>query len=811
MQTLVKDFRYGLRLLAKSPAFSAVAVLTLALGIGANTAIFTVIDAVLLHPLPYPGAGRIVHVTRRLDGTISVPLFDYWQLNSTGLEDLTAIQAMGSNLSDGRATPELIEGMKVSRDYFELFGASLVLGRTFSAQEDEPGGAGVAVISYGLWQTRYGGNPTILGKAVMIGGTPYTIIGVLSPGFRSYPSADVWMPLQADPNSTNQAHILTVAARLPPNMTLARANATMGAIGKRYVKTHPLTLGGDDDLHVVPMQQALTGEVRAALLTLWGTVVLVLLMACANVASLLLAKAAARQKEIAVRSALGAPRGRMVRQLLTESLILAVAGAFFGLVIGAWGVRALLALEPSALPRTQDIASVPALDPNVAAFAILLAFATAILFGLLPAMRLSRVEPVKAFNETGGRASFGVKQRRAHSAFVTAQLAIAVVLLCGATLLMRSFVAMHSVTLGFDPHNVLTTEVSLAGTEYSKSVNVDRLGRQVVSHVEDIPGVDSAVLASALPLRGHQDMIFDIADRPGAGTRKFLGDVQWRIVSPEYFRVLRIPLLSGRLLTEQEPGRTAVISETMARKYWPRSSPVGQAFVIGPGLGSLSEGRVEIVGVVGDVREALDRGPLGVIYQTPVQIPDAAMALVNGLSLYAVIIRTKQGFAPMSVGRMVENDLETREGLAATKLRTMEQVGIDSTARQNFAVVLFSVFAGIALLLAVVGIYGVVSYLVGQRTREIGIRMALGAQPGSILRNVLGQGGKMALAGVAVGFGASFGLTRFLSSMLFGVKAIDPLSFVIVLAVLLGIALLACWIPARRATRIDPMVALRHE
>jgi putative ABC transport system permease protein len=813
LDTLLQDVRFGIRVLRKNPGFTAVAVLTLALGIGANTAIFTVIEAVLLHPLPYPGADRIVQVTRHdAHGTISVPMFDYFEQNGTGLEDLTAIlSGIGSNLADGRGTPALVEGIRVSRNYFRLFGASLILGRIFSAQEDQPGGPGVVVISYGLWQSRYGGDPSILDKAVMIGGSPYAIIGVLSPSFRSYPAADIWMPLQANPNSTNQAHILTVAARLPTNTTSAESNATMRAIGERYVDTHPLTLGGDDDLRVIPVQQALTGDVRTPLFTLVGAVALVLLMACANVAGLLLARATTRQKEIAIRAALGAGRGRMLRQLLTESLILAVAGASLGLVIGPRGVRVLVALEPNALPRTQDIASIPALNAWVTAFAALLAFVTTVLFGLFPAMRLSHTDLANVFNESSGRASIGLRQRNAHSAFVGAQLAIAVVLLCGATLLMRSFVVMHEVNLGFDPHNVLTMEVSLAGAEYSKSSNVDQLARRIVNCIEGIPGVDSAALASALPLRGQQDMIFDIPNRPGAGGRKFLGDVQWRIVSPDYFRVLRIPLLSGRLLTAQEPGRTAVISETMARQYWPHDNPVGQAIVVGPGLGSLSEGRVEIVGVVGDVREGLDRGPWSVIYQTPLQIPDSAMALVNRLSREAVIIRTKASISPMRVGWTAERDLETREGLAATKLRTMKQLGMDSTARQNFTLILFSVFAAIAMLLAAVGIYGVVSYLVNQRTHEIGIRMALGAQPGDILGDVLWQGGKMALAGIGLGVAASFGLTRLMKSLLFGVSADDPLTLAAVVSALLCVALLACWIPARRAMRVDPMAALRHE
>jgi predicted permease len=811
-EAFVQDIRFGLRILCKAPGFTAAAVLLLALGIGANTAIFTNIDAVLLHPLPYPGADRIVEITRHVNGSFNVPMFIYWEQNDTGLEDLTAIQAgIGSNFVYRKDKPELVEGMKVSRNYFRLFGASLILGRTFSAQEDQPGGRAVVVISYGLWQRALSRDPATLDKVVTIGGAPYTIIGVLSPGFRSYPPSDIWMPLQADPNSTNQAHYLMVAGRLPAGTAMAQSSARMRAIGKAYVIGHGLTLGGDDDLQVTPMREALTGDVRMALLTLQGAVGLVLLMVCANIASLLLARADARQKEIAVRAAMGAGRGRMLRQLLTESLLLACAGGLLGLAVGSWGVRALLALEAGALPRAQDIAPIPALDPWVAGFAALLALATAVLFGLWPAARLSRPDLAWAFKESGGQAGMGIRHRRAHSVFVAGQVAVAVVLLCGAVLLMRSFVAMHEVSLGFDPSNVLTAETSLAGAEYSNSANVDGLARRTVSEIEAMPGVESAALASTLPLRGTQDMIFDIPDRPGAGTHKFLGDVQWRIVSPDYFRVLRIPLLSGRLLSEREPGRTALISEFMARKYWPGADPVGQTMVIGPGLGALSEGLVQIVGVVGDVRERLDGSSWSVIYQTPIQIPDAAMALVNGLSREAVIVRTRPGVPPMSIGPTVRTKLEVSEGLAATKLRTMDQVAMDSTARQNFTLLLFGVFAGIALLLAAIGTFAVVSYLVGQRRHEIGIRIALGAARSHIMRDVLGQSARMALPGIGFGFAAALGLTRLLRSMLFGVSARDPLTFGVVVAVLVAVALLASAIPARKALRVDPMVTLRHE
>jgi predicted permease len=800
-------------MLRKSPGFAAVAILTLALGIGANAAIFTVVDTVLLRSLPYPDSDRIVNISRATSGTFSIPMFAFWQENNPGMENLTAEDdgSASMNLVDS-GQPELVKARKVSVDYFRLFGASLIAGRSFNAQEDQPGGQQVAVVSYGLWQGRLGGDPSILGKTIALGGTPYVVIGIVSPKFVPYPATDVWIPLQADSNSTNQAHTLRVFGRLPSGVTLSQANAWMTAIGHRYVQTHPMQLGGDDILRVIPMQQQLTGEVRSALLILLGAVGLVLLLACANIANLLLSRATGRQKEIAVRAALGAGRSRLVRQLLSESLSLALLGGILGLALAWAGVRGLLVLAPSNLPRAHEMASVTELNPSVTGFTVLLVLLTAVLFGFFPALQLSRTDLVVSLRESGGRTGSGPRNKRARSVLVAAQVAIAVILLCGATLLMRSFAAMHSIGVGFDPHNLLTTEVSLAGRGYAKSAEVDELARQIVTRVERIPGVDSAAVASALPLQGQQDMIFDIPGRPLPPGDKFTGDIQWRIVSPHYFSALRIPLLSGRLLRDAEPAPEVVISETMARKYWPRADPVGQQIVIGPGLGSaFEEPSVEIVGVVGDVRERLDRGPWPVIYETPTHIRDGAMALVSGLTREAIIVRTREGLSPLSIGREMQRALQTDEGLAAANVRTMEQVGMDSTARQNFNLLLLGLFAVIALLLAMVGVYGVMSYSVEQQTREIGIRVALGATPRHILGSTLLDALRISAVGLAVGICASFWLTRLLSQQLFGVKPSDPLTFISVPVSLLIVAIAAAWIPARRAMRVDPMMALRYE
>jgi len=811
LDTALQDVRYGLRILRKSPGFTAVAVLTLALGIGANTAVFTVVNTVLLHPLPYPHSDRIVNISRPSAGT-AIPMFKYWEQNNPGFEDLSAYQGgIGMNLESG-SRPELLQVTKASSNYFRLFGAIPILGRTFSEKEDQPGGPSVLVMSYGLWQRRFGGDPSAVGKTISLGSAPYTLIGVLAPGFKPLVPCDAWLPLQADPNSTNQAHILTVSGRLPENATILQATARMAVIGRRYVQTHPQQLGYDEDIRVTALQQNLTRDVRSPLLVLLGAVALVLLIACVNVANLLLARATGRQKEIAIRAAVGAGRGRIARQLLAECLLLAFCGGGLGLALGSWGVHGLLLVAPQNLPRIQEMKATPALDPWVAGFTFVLALVTGVAFGALPAVQLSRTAPGLWLQESGGSAGGGLRHNRTRSALTAAEVAIAVSLLCAAMLLIRSFAAMHSVNLGFDPHNVLTMEFSLAGTGYAKSSEVDRLARQFVERAERIPGVESAAMANSLPLWGRQDMIFDIPGRSPLAGFKFTGDVQWRFVSAHYFDALRIPLISGRLLREQEPGKTVVINLAMAQKYWPNMNPVGQTIILGGGLGpEFEEGPTEIVGVVGDVRERLDADSPPTMYQTPAQIPNAAMVLINGLQSDAVIVRTHPGVAPMSVSERAEEALIAEGKLSATRIRTMGDAELNSTQPQNFNLLLMSLFAASALVLAAVGIYGVMSYSVEQRTREIGVRAALGATHKDILALVLLQSLRTSLTGVAFGVIGSFGLARLISAQLFGIKPTDALTFVTVPAILLTVALFAAYLPARRAMKVDPMAALRYE
>jgi predicted permease len=777
-------------------------VAALAIGIAANTAIFTVVNAVILRPLPFPDSDRLVNLGRRggLGGSVSVPMFTFWERQNPGLDNIAAWMS-GTNLNlNGGNDAEVVAAMRASRNYFPLFGARPILGRTFTEEEDRPGGPLVAVMSYALWQRRFGGDPSILRQTLRLGGAAYAVVGVLSPGFAAYPQSDIWLPLQANPQSTDQAHVLYVGARLPRDMSLMQASSKMALVGKRFVlsSANPI-VGNDDQAQVTRLQDQITGNVRPALMILMGAVGLVLMVACANVANMLLARAAGRQREIAIRTALGATPGRIIRSLLTESLLLAGAGGVSGLVLGWCLVRALVRLAPPDLPRVQEIT---ALDPRVAAFAVFLTAVTGLLFGMFPAVQSAR----------SNLASVLKNRSRASSALVGAEVAIALVLFCGAALLIRSFAAMHAVNLGFDPHNLLTMDVSLAGPGYASGAAVDRLGREFVDRVERLPGVESAALASALPLEGSQDMLFSIPGRQPLQGYHFTGDVQWLIVSSHYFQALRIPLLSGRYLRERETGRTVVISRTMARRYWPNGNPVGQTIVIGPGLGpGYDAGPTEIVGVVGDVPWRLNVAPAPVLYQAPSQVLDAAMALVNRLQPAGVLVRTQKGVEPMGLSHAAQQLLLASDQLPASKVRSMEQVSDDSTARQNFDLLLLGSLAAIALVLAAVGVYGVMSYSVEQRTHEIGIRSALGAGHRDTILLVLGQAARMAAAGVAVGLAASFGIMRLLRAELFGVTPSDPLTFAAAALVLVALAMTAACVPALRAARVDPLVALRHE
>jgi len=823
MESVLADLRQAFRVFRKSPGFTAIAIAALALGIGANTAIFSVINVVLLKPLPYPEPGRIMQVVRGFPGgygnSCSIPKFNAWKKNDV-FEAMAAYDFVGPGMNVGGSDrPEQVKGIHASAGFFRVFGVSPVLGRTFTREEDLPGGPKVAVISYPLFSRRLGGDLRLVGTPILIGGEATTVVGVLPATFQSDPPADIFIPLQADPNSVNQGHYLLVAGRLKPGATLASAKAEMKIVGERFRQANPKWMDKTESVAVMPLQEAQVGDVKLPLMILLGAVGFVLLIACANVANLQLARASTRQKEMAIRTAIGANRLRIVRQLLTESVVLALAGGALGFAVGAWGVRALLAIAPGDLPRISNSlhssTGVSALDWRVLGFTLAVAFATGVLFGLFPAVHVSRLDVNSVLKDTSGRAGTGRHQNRARGFLVVSEIALAVILLVGAALLIRTFAGLRAVNPGFDPHNVLTLQTSLSGGRYDTTAKAGNLIRQMTARLESLPGVQFAASAIVLPIEGGIDMPFNIAGKTPAKGDTYNGDEQWRSVSAHYFSAFKIPVLRGRVFDDHDSGtsaRVVVINEAMAKKYWHKEDPIGHSMTIGKGLGpDFDEPAREIVGIVGNVREnGLTDSNQPVMYVPAAQITNGLTQLANRVIPLSWILRTSM--QPAALTAAIQHEFQSVDGqLPVSRFRTMEQVISDSTARQNFNMLLLTIFAGAALLLAALGIYGLMSYSVEQRTQEIGIRVALGASGSAMQRMVVARGLSLAGIGLAVGLAAAFGLTRLLQSMLFGVKASDPMAFGAVVVTLAAVAWVAVYIPARRATRIDPLVALRYE
>ena len=821
METPAADVRYALRMMRKNPGFTAIAVSALALGIGANTAIFTVVNAVILQPLPYPQPDRIMRLGRKYPNEVgysnSIPKFMAWRQNQV-FESMALYDGAGPGLNLGTGDrPEPVRATHVSKDYFKVFGVFPRLGRPFTDVEDTPNGPRAAILSHNVWQSRLGGDGQVVGRAIPLNGEPYVVVGIMPPGFHSDPEADVWIPLQADPDSTNQGHYLLAAARLKPGVSQAAAQAEMKVIGERFRKTYFKWMDKNESVAVVPLRDALVSDVTTALYVLLGAVAFVLLIACANVANLLLARAAGRQREMAIRAAIGASRWQVFRQLLTESLLLAGFGGVVGFVLGAWGVRVLLTLVPGNIPRLTDPngvhSAVPVLDWHMAVFTISLAVLTGILFGVFPALHVSNPDLSSALKEGGGRSGTGLRHGRSRAVLVIAETALALVLLTGAALLIRTFVGLRTVNPGFDAHNVLAMETSMAGGTYSTTAKVDNFVTQVVRRIEGLPGVEAAASAVVLPVTNEVDLPFSIAGKPPAKGGDYNGDEQWRSVSAHYFRAFRIPLLRGRVFGETDAGNSArvvIINDAMVRKYWPKDDPIGQVISIGKGLGpQFDDPPRQIVGVVGSVRETgLSATDVGVMYIPQSQVPQGLTTLANSVIPLSWAVRTAAD--PMTLRVAIEREFHSVDGLMpVAHERLMEAVVAESVSRQHFTTLLLGIFAGLALLLASIGIYGLMSYSVEQRTQEIGIRMALGAGQPDMLKLVLAQGAKLAGIGVVIGLAIAYGLTRVMASLLFGVKANDPLTFAVVAAVLAGVSLAATYVPARRAASVDPVEALR--
>ena len=822
MGTFAADVRFAFRMMRSNPGFTAVAVSALALGIAANTAIFTVVNSVLLQPLPYPEPDRIMQIGRLFPNTNygfsnSIPKYMVWRDNqSFEAFTLFGLSGPGMNLGTGDR-PEQVKALRASDGYFRVFGVSPIMGRTYTPAEDVPNGPNVAVISYNLWHDHLGADPAMVGRAIILNGQPFTVLGVLSRGFQPDTPADVFLPIQADSNSVNQGHYLRVAGRLKPGVSLEAARSEMRVVGERFRAKYPKFMDKTESVAVVPLREATVGDVRPALLILLGAVAFVLVIACANVANLLLARAAVRQRELAVRAAIGADRWRVVRQLLTESIMLAGLGGILGFALGSLGVRGLLMLAPGNIPRLTDPegahALIPPLDWRVAAFTIGIALLTGIVFGLYPAVHTSNPDLASTLKETSGRSGTGRGQHRARSILVVAEIALALVLLAGASLLIRTFVGLQSVKPGFDSHNVITLKTSMSSGNYSTTGQVDHFVTQVVRRIESLPGVEAAATTLMLPVECCVDLPFNIVGKPPA-EGQYTGDEQWRSISPHYFQAFNVPVLRGRAFRETDVGNSArvvIINDKMAKQYWPKEDPIGQVIVIGKGLGpQFDEPPRQIVGIVANVREAgLQRGEVPVMYIPQSQVAEGMSALAASVIPLSWAVRTAGD--PSALRFAVDREVRAVDSvIPITQERSMDEVLAESVSRENFNMALLTVFAGIALLLAAIGIYGLMAYTVEQRTQEIGIRMALGAARADMMKLVLVQGMRLALLGVAVGSILAYAVTRLLASLLFGVKATDPLTFVAVAAILAIVALIAVLIPARRASAIEPSDALRY-
>src|SRR5436190_3037540 len=817
------DLRYAFRAVLKNPRFSLVAVAALALGIGANAAIFSVVNAVLLQPLPYPEANRLVRLCRQFDGppqcAESIPKFVAWS-RAQAFDAIAAYDFAGPGLNlGGGDRPEQIKGIHVSAGYFRVFGAAAEAGRTFTPQEDAPGGPRAVVITHKLWQSRFAGDTAMAGRTITLNGDSYTVIGILPAAFRSEPPADVFIPLQADPNSTNHANYLSVAAHLNPGATIASAQAEMNVLAAQFRQDNPKWMTEQEKAGVFGMLDIAVGNVRPALLILLGAVGLVLLIACANVANLLLARAAGRQREVAIRAAIGASRAQIVRQLLLESLLLATAGAVTGVIAGVWGARGLLSLSPGDLPRAGDFAQgtfwSALLDWRVVAFAVGVSLVTAVLFGLAPAVQLARTELGQTLKDAGGRGASNRKAARTRNALVVVETALALMLLVGAALLIRTFVALREVKPGFESNGVLTLQTSLAGAKYSNARDVDTLARTVTARLGALPGVEAVAMAITLPTEGGVDLPFAIEGRPLTGSDQYHGDENWRSITPQYFKALSIPVLRGRAFEDRDAPGTApvvIVSNGFAKKYFPGADAIGQRVIFGKGLGPEFEDPVrEIVGIVGDTRDnGLDADPPAMVYVPVAQVPDGLTRLGNSVIPPRWVLKTS---APLSsLTGIVQREFLAVDGqLAVAQVRSMADLVSTSIARQSFNMLLLTIFGAIALLLAAVGVYGIMSYSVEQGTHDISVRLALGADRRDILSLVVGQGMKLAGIGLAAGTVAALGASRLLARMLYGVKASDPQTYAIAIGVLGAFALAACYLPARRAMRLDPVSALKQD
>ncbi|MEA2205262.1 MAG: putative transport system permease protein [Blastocatellia bacterium] len=813
MENLIKDIRYGIRSLMKRPGFTAIAIVTLALGIGANTAIFSVVNAVLLRPLPFPDPDRLVMIWEDaafagFPRNTPAPA-DYVDVKNqnTVFADMAAMDMRTFNLT-GDGEPEKVEARGVTASFFPLLGVKPALGRWFVADEDKPGATHVAMINYNLWQQRYGGDPSIIGRELSLNGEKYQVIGVMPAGFQFLDSKiGIWVPIAftAEGLASRGRHYLTVVARMKPGVTFAQADAEVRTIHKRIAQDNPENAGRVAG-YALPLRDQVSGDLRRPLMVLLVAVAFVLLIACANIANLLLSRAASRRREMAVRAALGASRMRLMRQLLVESLLLSAVGCLCGLLLATWSFAFLQRLIPDGLATSTSLG----IDLPVLGFTVVVTLLTAVIFGLAPAFQASRIDLNEALKQGGGRSGLNAGGNRLRSAMVVAEVALALVLLVGAGLLIQTFLKLREQYSGLRPESVLTLRTVLSRSKYPEHAQRINFYKQVLDRMKSLPGVVSAGYATTVPLavRGGTSG-FSIEGRvvEQLTAQGLAYDANHRQVSADYLKTMGIPIQQGRAFTDADNEQSipvGIINETMAHQYWPGENPLGKRFK----LGDPSDNEVPwvtIVGVAGDVRQ------MGV--DEPVK-PEMYFPYQQGIEpFYAprdLAIRTSVD--PLSLVATASNEIhQVDPDQPISNVRTMDQVLGEETSARRLGMTLLTIFAGLALLLATLGIYGVLAYFVVQHTQEIGVRMALGAQRSNILALVLKKGMGLTLLGIGIGLAAAFALTRLMASLLYGIGSTDPVTYGAIALLLTIVALLACYLPARRATKVDPMTALMYE
>jgi predicted permease len=812
MTNFWQDVRYGLRVLLKSPGFTAIAVLTLALGIGANTALFSVVNGVLLNPLPYPEPDRLAAVyasTPSFDeSSLSYPNFLDWHKDNHSFSALGAFRPDDYNLT-GAGEPERLHGHQISAEFFSALGISPILGRDILPEEDQAGGTPVVLIGDGLWKRKFGLSRDVLGKSITLNGKVYTIVGVATSRISGLSDTDVYLPMGqwTDPTFRDRHISMGTHAlgRLKPGVTFEQARADMNSVAQNLAAAYPDADKGSG-ITLVPLKTDVVGSVRGILLVLLGAVSFVLMIACANVANLLLARATGRSREFAIRSALGASPGRVVRQLLTESVMLGITGGVIGLLLAKWGTQAILAALPETLPRTEEIG----IDGHVLLFTLGISVVTGIVFGLVPALKAMRPDMHETLKE-GGRGSSGARHRT-QSVFVAVEMAMAVVLLIGAGLMIRSLAALWNVNPGFDPRNVLAFDISSTSRPDTTAPQLRDKYREIVRQLESVPGVEGiSLMGGSLPMSGDSEVPFWVEGRPKPATEQEMPFALFYMVTPHYHDVMKIPVLRGRGLTErddQHAPAVVLIDSAFAKTLFPNEDPIGKRINL-----EFLDVQAEVVGIVGHV-EHWGLGSSGhetlqtQLYFSVWQVPDRFWPLLaNGCEYVGRTAGTPLGV--VTAIRAAAERIDTTS--VVYDVRPMQDIVARSISTQRMLMMLLSVFSALALVLSAIGIYGVISYLAGQRTKEIGVRMAMGATSADVLRLVLGEGMRITLVGVGIGLLAALGLTRLITKMIYGVGAMDPITFAGVAILLTLVALFACYIPARRAMRVDPIIALRYE